>query len=122
MKTGMAMTVFMALVCFMAMAASCGGEEFSDEDLRVFDGKVANVDTSKSVVTVVGGVQIEFPISPDTKIRQDTPDVNSAYDIKLSDIDAGDYVTVQYYRKGLESRVPAKVLVVTVQYKAKPSE
>jgi len=122
MKADIAVRVFIILTCGMAMAACCAGEEFSDENLRVLEGKVVNVNVSKSAITVSGGIQIDFQVSPDTKICRDTPDIDFAYDIKLSDIDVGDYVSVEYWCKDTESRVPAKVLAVTVQYKAKPSE
>lgn len=111
-----------ALTGFMVAGTCHAEDEFSEQDLRVFDGKVTNVNTSRSVITVKGSVQIDFPVSTDTKIVQDTPDIDFATTIKLTDIDIGDYVTVQYYCKGAEGFVPAKVLMVTVEYKAKPTE
>ncbi|MFA6321741.1 MAG: hypothetical protein WCY36_07810 [Candidatus Omnitrophota bacterium] len=110
--------VFMAFILVVFAAAivpiSCYAQNMydsSDEDLRVFDGRVVNVNLSQSILTVKGIVQIDFPISPDTSLQSDI------YDIELSDIDVGDYVTVQYYRSGSESRSPMKVLTVTVENK-----
>ena len=83
----------------------------SDSELRVFDGKVVDVNIGESLLTVKGITEIVFPISNDTKMIRDI------YDIKLSDIDKGDYVTVEYYRRGDTSRVPLDVIKVTVGYK-----
>ncbi len=106
--------IFMAAISVIAagifaIGACYAEEQYSDSNMRVFDGKVASVDTSRSTVTVNGPIQIEFPISSDTELRKDT------YGIKLLDINVGDYVTVQYYRSGSESRIPAKVTKVTVE-------
>lgn len=96
------------------IAADCHADDdndyASDPDMRVFDGKVVAVDTGKAVLTVSGVVKIDFPISSDTVLKKD------AYDINLSDIDVGNYVTVQYYRSGSDSRIPLKVATVTVEY------
>ena len=103
--------VLIAVIVFATIAAMpCrGDDQYSDEDLRVFEGKVVNVDVGGSVLTVKGVIQIDFPISLDTKLfRHDA-------DTKLSGINVGDYVTVQYYRSGSESRVPEKVVRVTVE-------
>lgn len=113
MKKIVIIAVFMILsVTIASELCHCQNNyDSSDEDLRVFDGKVVNVDTYKSILTVKGVGQIDFPITSDTSIQSDL------YDIKLSDIDLGDYVTVQYYRSGSESRSPMKVLIVTVENK-----
>ena len=95
----------------MTMPVSYGDDQYSDEDLRVFEGKVVNVDVGNSAITVSGAAdQIIFAVSSGTTLDRD------GYDIKLSDINKNDYVKVQYYRHGSESRVPFKVISVTVEY------
>ena len=101
--------IMLSLSAIMIMP-SYSDDQCSDEDLRVFEGTVVNVDVGKSMLTVNGTTQIDFPISLDTTLKKDI------YDIKLSDINKGDYVTVQYCRQGSDSRVPLKVINVTVEY------
>ncbi|MDD5437405.1 MAG: hypothetical protein PHX20_07680, partial [Candidatus Omnitrophica bacterium] len=74
-------------------------------------GRVVRVDMGGPSLTVRGIVQIDFPISRDTMLQRDDSD------IRLSDISVGDYVTVEYYRSETESRAPAKVTKVTVEYR-----
>ena len=93
----------------MAMPCYCQ-EQYTDQDLRVFEGKVAGVDVNNSVLTVKGSFQIDFQISSDTPLKKDDND------IKLSDIGIGDYVTVEYYRSDQDSRTPSKVIKVTLEY------
>ena len=104
----------------IAMIPSCYGQNIgsdndmtTDEDLRVFDGIVTNVDVGKSTLTVKGATEVTFPISSDTKILLNT--FNDVFDISLSDIKKGNYVDVSYRRSGTDSRVPVKVIQVTVQ-------
>ncbi|MFA5143923.1 MAG: hypothetical protein WC522_07155 [Candidatus Omnitrophota bacterium] len=107
----MVASINVMFLTMMLIAAPCGAEEqYSDDDLRVFEGKVVSVDTIKSSLTVDGICQITFHIDRDTKLQKDI------YDINLSDVSKGDYVTVQYYRSGTSSREPAKVIMVTVEY------
>jgi hypothetical protein len=108
-------TVFAAVVLVigaMATVPSVCVAQSTDEDMRVFDGMVTAVDTADSTLTVQGGTSITFPIAADTELRYDIYD---NYAIKLSDISAGDYVTVEYRRSGLESLIPYKVQKVSVK-------
>ena len=107
--------IIMSIVGAAAVIPCHAEEQCADEDLRTFDGKVVNVDTSNSILTVSGVNQIAFPVSSDTKLQKSDFAGRSA-DIKLSDINIGDYVTVQYCRSGDKSQVPAKVFAVTVEY------
>ena len=113
------MMLIFAVAC-MSLLTPCWAEEpYPDEDLRVLEGTVTAIDTSKSTLTVSGGVEIAFQISNDTKLLDGTGLADSDYDIKLSEINVGDYVTIKYVRKGQESRVPYKVLKVVVEEKKK---
>jgi hypothetical protein len=98
-------TLFLVISLFMAVTCYCE-DDLGDEDMRVFDGKVVAVGNSS--LTVKGVVEINFPISLDTKFKKDI------YDIKLSNVNVGDYVNVEYYRTGSASRVPLRVTKVTV--------
>ena len=116
MKKAIIMSMIVLVALFLAARPSyCqegqGEGPSFDENLRVFDGKVTGVDVGGSTLTVKEQAEITFPISLDTKL------VNDINDIKLSDIAVGDYVTVEYTRKGNESRVPVKVFKVTQHYR-----
>jgi len=103
--------ILLTVLIGTAAAAPLYSEDISDNpDARVFEGKVTNVDYGGSTLTVQGGVVITFRISRDTKLVRDT------YDIRLLDINPGDYVAVSYVREGLKSLVPMKVFSVTVRY------
>lgn len=103
----------MIAVCAVMILPCSGFEDLDNPNLRIFEGKVAGVDVTKSTLTVVSGeTRIVFPVSLDTKFIKD------AYAIKLSDFGAGDYVTVEYVRSGSQSRVPSKVTKVTLVYDA----
>ena len=93
------------------MTGPCYCEALTDQDLRVFEGNVTAVDMNSSILKVKGFEEIAFPITNETKIVHDTRD------IRLFDLEIGDYVTVQYYRHGSESRVPYKVIMVSLIYK-----
>lgn len=84
--------------------------EYDNEEMRTFDGQATNVDVINSTLTVSGTMNITFPVSSDTKFTKDI------YDIKLSDIKAGDYVSVSYIRYPSSSRKPLKTLSVTIAY------
>lgn len=96
----------------MMMAPSCCVAQSADEDMRTFDGTVTAVDRANSTLTVQGGTSITFPITSDTQLRYDRYD---NYEINLSDVTIGDYVTVEYQRYRLESLVPYKVKKVSVK-------
>jgi hypothetical protein len=109
-----------AVMAFVAMAGmiiaipSYAEYQDANPDQRVFEGKVVTVDTGKSTLTVDGGVKIDFAIPSDAVLQKYDSDVGPS-DIELSDVDVGDYVTVEYYRSGPgESRVPDKVTKVIV--------
>ncbi len=113
MKKIIALSILTIIACvFAASPCFCQNRfDTTDEELRVFEGKVVDVDTGKSVLKVRGVTDIDFPIDSDTTLQ------NDSYAIELSDMDPGDYVTVQYYRKESESRSPMKVISVTVKNK-----
>lgn len=114
----MVMIVAIAAAISAMTAMPCFSDyNYDNENMRVFEGKVTKVDVGKALITVKGSMEMEFTVSSDTQLTQNTPGTTA--DIRLSDIDIGDYVSVQYYRKGDESRVPAKVMAVIVEYKAK---
>lgn len=101
--------LIMTVFSVMLAASCCSGEDIPDSDLRVFEGRVTGVNISNSTLTVDGGIVITFPISPETKFVKDI------YDIKLSDIAVNDYIIVEYLRRGSDSRIPQKVIKVSVQ-------
>jgi len=119
LKNTIMVTAIMVLIGAVMMS-SCYGQDVgsdndltTDENLRVFEGKVTNVDVGAGLLTVSGEAEIVFPISSSTKIQRNS--FNEVGDISLSDIKNGDYVNVSYYRSGTDSRVTNSVIKVTVQ-------
>lgn len=108
--------VCLAGLIFTQPAPVSGDEDLDDPNLRVSEGKVTAVDVRGSTITVDAGMPMVFPVSRDTKLRSEAAMYSA--DIKLSDIGLGDNVTVEFIRKGEESRVPAKVTRITVENKA----
>ncbi|MCX5680648.1 MAG: hypothetical protein NTZ95_08455 [Candidatus Omnitrophica bacterium] len=108
--------VCLATSVFIQPAISFGDKDLDDPNLRVSEGRVTAVDRSGSAITVDAGMPMVFPVSSDTKLRSEATMYSD--DIKLSDIGVGDNVTVEYVRKGEDSRIPAKVTRVTVENKA----
>ena len=102
-----------AVTLLLAPCAHC--DDVTENDLRVVEGKIVAVDVANSLIIVQGGIEITFPIEPTTDFMY------GSQSITLSDIGVDDYVVVEYYRQGLESRVPLKVIRVTVKYKKSES-
>lgn len=98
------------------VSVSLADEDLDDPNLRVSEGLVTAVDTSRSTISVDAGILMVFAVSRDTKLRSEAAMYST--DIKLSDIGVGDNVTVEYLRKGKDSRTPAKVIRITVENKA----
>jgi hypothetical protein len=111
MKTPLVITVAVLALSMFAPADCICDTYTSDPDLRTYDGYVSAVDLQAQTLTIQGAIDLVFPISPDTAFKQDDNE------IKLSDLEIGDYVKVEYYRLGIESRVPLKVIRVTLKYK-----
>ena len=109
MKTTIVLLFITLVVAIACVPCYSEYQEATDDD-RTFEGKVMAVNVAQSTLTVNDTVDIVFPISADTKLTQD---IN---DIKLSDIEVGDYVSVSYVRSGDDSRVPAKVKNVVLEY------
>lgn len=106
----------LAVSVFMQPAVSSGDEDLDNPNLRVFEGLVLSVDRGGSTITVNAGIPMIFPVSRDTVLRSEAN--MYSIDIKIQDIDVGDYVTVEYIRKGEDSRVPMRVVRITVENKA----
>jgi len=107
----MTKVVMLSMICLASLicAVTQGycDELISDPELRVFEGRVVSVD--RSSVKVKGIAEIDFPVSLDTKLTR-----GNYQDIKILDIKVDDYVTVEYYRKGDDSRLPSKVVSIDI--------
>ena len=108
--------VCFAILVFAQPAPSFGDEDLDNPNLRVSEGRVTAVDRAGSTITVDAGMAMVFPVSRDTELRSEATMYSD--DIKLSDIGVGDNVTVEFIRKGEESRTPMKVTRRTVENKA----
>ena len=111
--------VILASISALAIG-SFAAEDLDDSNLRIFEGNVTAVDVGGDTLTVNGAMPITFNISRDTKLVTEV-DIY-AQDIKLSDISRGDYVKVSYVREGQKSRIPDRVLKVSVEHGAKDIE
>jgi hypothetical protein len=70
-----------------------------------FEGRVVYVDVQGAAITVKGATTMTFAVPEGTMITKDE------YDIRLSDIEVGDYVKIGYYRseKGMIGVVSVRV-------------
>ena len=115
------MKILVVVLCLAALAivwpiVSFGDDDLDNPNLRVSEGLVTAVDISGSTITVDAGMPMIFPITRDTKLRSEATMFSN--DIKLSDIGVGDNVTVEFIRKGEDSRIPEKTVRVTVENRA----
>lgn len=106
MKSLAIVLVAVALLCGMTADGRC---DLGNPDSRVFEGKVAAVDTDSSTITIDGGIRRTFNILPNTILKK------GVTDIRLSDVSIGDYVNIEYLRE--DTDVP-KVLRLNLLYKA----
>jgi len=100
--------MFLAVTLFAATASHCE----TDWDLRTMDGTVTAIDMREPSITVDGGVTIKFAVSNDTVFLKDNTK------IRLLDLGIGDYIKVEYYHKGTESRTPSRLTKVELIYDA----
>jgi hypothetical protein len=98
-------TILFIAISFTANSPLC--QEPKDEDLRIFEGKVVSVDVAGSKILVKGVTEKAFTVPGSASITRDI------YDIELSDIKAGDYVKVSYYKS---DGAPDAVIGVSVAY------
>lgn len=71
--------------------AHCWEDYPSGPEITTIDGKVSEVDLQRSRITIQGVNKLTFYVPVSARIVQDI------YDMKLSGIKVGDYVTVDYY-------------------------
>ena len=89
MKRLVLMTAMAVIAVSFAAAAYCD-DYYEGPPLKTIEGRVVSVDTLASKITVTEVNNITFYVGIDTSIKQDV------FDIKLHDLKAGDYVTVEY--------------------------
>jgi len=106
MRIGAAIFI-MAIVLFGMAALAYADQDYREEDLRIFDGKVVALDIQNGTITVKSALEKTFKISKNTQL------IDDIYDIELSDLDLGDYVTVEYVEK---EGAPIEVLTITKEY------
>lgn len=110
--SGILFIVVAAVFAISLLSAQCVNcQQNASDDLRMAEGNVTAINAVNSSISLQGGIDMTFNLSSDTEIRYGGNIIN------LSDIGIGDYVTVSYYRRGTDSRIPAKVISVTVKYK-----
>ncbi len=76
-----------------------------EPELKTIGGTVSSISVAKSVIVIQAGNTFTFSVSPQATITRDI------YDIKLSDINVGDYVTVEYYDDASGSHIATGISV-----------
>lgn len=84
---------FLLFSIFLTNAAYCD-DYYDGPPLKTIDGRVSAVDTLSSKITITSVNKVTCVVGAGTVIKQDV------YNIKLSDVKAGDYVTVDYSEDG----------------------
>lgn len=84
----------LALAVFLSVLVTgdCRAQDDPDgPELMTIDGKVVKVDAARSTITIKFANELTFSVPPNTPITEDV------YNIRLSDIEPGDDVTVEHY-------------------------
>lgn len=81
--------IVLAVAIFFTAVAYCD-DYYEGPPLKTIDGRVSSVDTLSSKITIDAVNMITFYVPTNAVIKQDV------FDIRLSDLKAGDYVTVAY--------------------------
>ena len=89
MKRQIGIVIIMAIALFFSVIAYCD-DYYEGPPLKTFEGKIVSVDTLSSKITVSEANNITFYVPTSAVIKQDV------FNIKLLDLKAGDYVTVDY--------------------------
>ncbi|MDO8525786.1 MAG: hypothetical protein Q7S07_04790 [Candidatus Omnitrophota bacterium] len=85
-----AVSVLVGFSLFFGGSVHCQVDS-AEPDLNTTEGTVLDVDTGNSKITVSAISSMTFSVNASANITRDI------YDIKLSDVKAGDYVTIGYY-------------------------
>jgi len=80
-------------------------EYVEGKEVLTLSGRVESVNPSGSTIVVKDVNEVRFQVPPDAKLVKDI------YDIKLSDINTGDYVTVEYYTASSGSNIVTRISV-----------
>ena len=99
--------LFLAAISFLVVLPCLAQNDIPDDKMETFNGRVVSVDTGKPSIMVRGATDRTFLILPDTKIFNDTDE------IKLSDINVGNYAVVGYYKDEAGIR---KATTISVEY------
>lgn len=98
-----------AALCLVFSSAAYSWEDaFTDPRLKTTEGKVSDVDVQTSRITISSVDVMVFSVPTNVRVVQDI------YDIKLSDIRKGDYVTIDYLEDTPGKR---EAQVITVHYR-----
>lgn len=96
------------VVLLTASTANCQYLDEEKKGIQTVEGTVSSVDVMASKITISGVQEMTLSVPVSAKISKDI------YDIKLSDIKAGDYVTIEYYAR--QSGKP-EAQKITVEYR-----
>jgi len=90
----------------VSVMVDCRAQENAEElELMTVDGKVTGVDVSRSTITIKAANELTFSVPAKTAIME------GIYDIKLSDIEADDYVTIEHYKDPSGMLIATKITV-----------
>ena len=94
--------ILVSAISFIA-AAYCD-DYYEGPPLKTIDGRVSSVDTLSSKITITAVNDVTFYVPISAVIKQDV------FDIKLSDLKAGDYVTIDYNNDSSGKRVAQQIV------------
>ncbi len=82
----------LTMLLSISIISDCHPQNYIEgQEVVTVDGRVVKVDASHSTITIKAVNKLTFSVPMYTPITSDI------YDIKLSDIEPGDDVTVEYY-------------------------
>lgn len=91
------LVVFAIVLSVLAYGMGYCDEMYGGYPLQTVDGTVVSVDARGSKLILGAGVNMTFPITPDTKFLDATYANEEERSIEMSGIDKGDYVSVEFY-------------------------
>lgn len=109
MRRTLKIALFIAVLFSIYAVDECRSQDDTQgRKLMTVDGKVGAVDISRSTITIKTANELTF------SVPADTPIVSGIYDIKLSDIEPEDDVTIEH-----SGETPGKLIATKITLKNK---
>lgn len=106
MKRTRNIVLILTILLSIYVIGDCHSQDDTEKrELMTVDGKAAEVDISRSTITIKSANELTF------SVPVNTPIVDDIYDIKLSDIEPEYDVMVEYYAGSLGKLIATKITV-----------